>query len=109
MMDEWSSKEQRRFEQELEFIQCLASPWYLNCTAVLAQNGYFKSRAFLNYLEYLSYWRRPEYAQFLTYPACLYHLTLLSSPRFRTEISKADIARKMNDELYYDWLDHQAS
>lgn len=72
---------------------------------VLAQNNYLKSPEFLNYLEYLSYWRLPEYAQFLTYPACLHHLTLLESARFRSEISRADVARKLNDELYYEWLD----
>lgn len=32
---------------------------------VLAQNGYFKDQAFINYLKYLQYWKEPEYAKFL--------------------------------------------
>ncbi|EMR10541.1 hypothetical protein PNEG_01249 [Pneumocystis murina B123] len=98
--------ELRRFEQELEFIQCLASPWYLN---FLAQSKYLSCPVFLNYLKYLEYWRRPEYAQFLTYPICLYHLTLLNDEQFRIDISREDLARRMNDEIYYQWLDGQLS
>lgn len=32
---------------------------------VLAQRGYFKDQAFINYLKYLQYWKEPEYAKFL--------------------------------------------
>lgn len=73
-----------RFQMELEFIQCLASPAYLHCAListdlqrsslpdlrndiVLATNRFFENEAFLNYLEYLSYWKRPEYAKYLMY------------------------------------------
>jgi mediator of RNA polymerase II transcription subunit 31 len=45
---------------ELEFVQCLANPNYLN---FLAQRGYFKENAFINYLKYLLYWKEPEYAR----------------------------------------------
>jgi mediator of RNA polymerase II transcription subunit 31 len=31
----------------------------------LAQNKYFEDKAFLNYLKYLEYWRRPEYAKYI--------------------------------------------
>ncbi|CAG8724721.1 9934_t:CDS:2 [Cetraspora pellucida] len=37
----------KRFQIELEFVQCLANPWYLNN---LAQRGFFQDPAFLNYL-----------------------------------------------------------
>mmetsp|Transcript_5426 Transcript_5426/g.16441 ORF Transcript_5426/g.16441 Transcript_5426/m.16441 type:complete len:81 (+) Transcript_5426:221-463(+) len=51
-----------RIKAELEFVQLLANPQYLN---YLAQNNYFADPAFVNYLEYLRYWRRPEYAKCL--------------------------------------------
>lgn len=74
-----------RFQVELEFVQCLANPNYLNCKllfkkytliniveinstvlfSVLAQRGYFKDQAFVNYLKYLLYWKEPDYAKFI--------------------------------------------
>lgn len=78
-----------RFQSELEFVQCLANPNYLNCEwqrggggatsnwsqwslpvclcAVLAQRGVLRERTFINYLKYLLYWKEPEYAKFLKY------------------------------------------
>jgi mediator of RNA polymerase II transcription subunit 31 len=44
----------------VQFIQCLASPNYLH---ELAIQGYLEDPAFLNFLEYLEYWRAPEFAQ----------------------------------------------
>nr|ACM08695.1 Mediator of RNA polymerase II transcription subunit 31 [Salmo salar] len=38
-----------RFQSELEFIQCLANPNYLN---FLAQRGYLREKPFVNYLQY---------------------------------------------------------
>ncbi|TNY17334.1 SOH1-domain-containing protein [Rhodotorula diobovata] len=66
-----------RFETELEFVQCLANPFYLQS---LAQQGLFDSEPFLNYLTYLLYFRRPSYARFLQYPQSLHHLSLLTAP-----------------------------
>lgn len=79
--------EKYRFEVELEFVQCLANPSYLNCKlmsthlwyklqtlvdfrwpflhTVLAQRGFFKEKEFVNYLDYLQYWKKQEYAQYL--------------------------------------------
>uniref|UniRef100_A0A8C1UZI3 Mediator of RNA polymerase II transcription subunit 31 n=1 Tax=Cyprinus carpio TaxID=7962 RepID=A0A8C1UZI3_CYPCA len=51
-----------RFQLELEFVQCLANPNYLN---FLAQRGYLREKPFVNYLKYLLYWKEPEYAKFL--------------------------------------------
>ena len=36
-----------------------------NFFVVLAQRGYFKEREFINYLDYLQYWKKQEYAQYL--------------------------------------------
>ena len=58
----------RRFRSELEFVQSLANPHYCHW---LSQQGYFKDTAFINYLKYLSYWKKPEYAKYLDYPQSL--------------------------------------
>ncbi|BGO92538.1 hypothetical protein NBRC10512_000456 [Rhodotorula toruloides] len=65
-----------RFETELEFVSCLANPFYLQS---LAQQGLFDSEPFLNYLTYLLYFRQPTYSRFLQYPQSLHQLTLLTS------------------------------
>ncbi|KAL0115689.1 hypothetical protein PUN28_010906 [Cardiocondyla obscurior] len=56
---ETDDQQRLRFQVELEFVQCLANPNYLN---FLAQRGYFKDTTFINYLKYLLYWKEPEYA-----------------------------------------------
>jgi hypothetical protein len=52
-----------RFSAELEFVQCLASPEYLN---FLAQARLLEDPAFMNFLQYLTYWKQPQYARFIT-------------------------------------------
>jgi mediator of RNA polymerase II transcription subunit 31 len=91
-----------RFEIELEFIQSLANPQYLN---FLAQNKYLESEEFVNYLEYLEYWRQPKYSKYLIYPNCLHVLSLLKEPQFRQEISRPDVAKMFMDEFYMKWLE----
>ncbi|KAB5596553.1 Mediator of RNA polymerase II transcription subunit 31 [Ceratobasidium theobromae] len=51
-----------RFELELEFVQALANPFYLEN---LASEGLLQDASFINYLEYLQYWRKREYARFI--------------------------------------------
>lgn len=92
-----------RFTLELEFVSSLANPYYLSHLAVNYPNllGISRaedndpdaaadpeSQAFVAYLAYLySYWKRPEYAQFLTYPGpTLRALRLLQEERFRRDI-----------------------
>ncbi|KAK9832257.1 hypothetical protein WJX74_004470 [Apatococcus lobatus] len=53
---------EKRFVLELEFVQSLASPGYLQW---LSQNRYFENSAFLSYLDYLQYWKQPKYSKFL--------------------------------------------
>jgi mediator of RNA polymerase II transcription subunit 31 len=55
--------------------------------ADLAQGQYFDEPAFVNYLAYLLYWKRPEYAHFIVYPQCLHFLELLQSESFRKELA----------------------
>ena len=33
----------------------------------MGQNGHLEDPAFVNYLEYLLYWKQPTYAKFITY------------------------------------------
>ena len=61
---EWATPafDGHRLETELEFVQCLANPHYLN---FLAQRGYFLDERFKNYLQYLRYWAQPPYSHML--------------------------------------------
>ncbi|KAL7489865.1 hypothetical protein ACHAW6_016192 [Cyclotella cf. meneghiniana] len=65
------------FQPQLEFVQSLASPAYLH---YLATSGILYQSSFLDFLRYLRYWKRPEYAKYLIYPNCLYFLDLLVPP-----------------------------
>jgi mediator of RNA polymerase II transcription subunit 31 len=60
--DEERIKNRKRFELELEFVQALANPFYLHS---LAQQGILYQPAFVNYLNYLLYWKEKEYARFI--------------------------------------------
>ncbi|GIL70318.1 hypothetical protein Vretifemale_949, partial [Volvox reticuliferus] len=72
-----------RFALELEFVQCLANPLYINW---LATKQYFDNPSFINYLKYLQYWKQPAYASHITYPHCLFFLDRLQDPEFRVAI-----------------------
>ncbi|KAJ2541591.1 suppressor of hpr1 [Coemansia sp. RSA 1853] len=89
-----------RFEVELEFLQCLANPWYIN---IIAQQGYFDQPEFVNYLKYLKYWQQPEYARFVVYPHALAFLDLLQNKTFRDEIKKIDEATRIHELQYHHW------
>lgn len=92
-----------RFTLELEFVSSLANPYYLSHLAVTYPSLLGISRAddndddsasapdaqaFAAYLAYLySYWKTPEYSQFLTHPGpTLRALQLLQEDRFRRDI-----------------------
>lgn len=91
-----------RFTLELEFVSSLANPYYLSYLAVTYPNllGVAQTddedettsapdaQAFAAYLTYLySYWKTPEYAQFLTHPGpTLRALRLLQEDQFRRDI-----------------------
>ncbi|CAG8502021.1 6192_t:CDS:2 [Diversispora eburnea] len=95
------SPEKNRFQLELEFVSCLANPWYLNN---LAQNGYFEDPTFMNYIKYLNYWQRPEYSKFIVYPHALYFLDLLQNPSFRENLKNFENTRQISHKQYYHWF-----
>jgi len=97
---ETEDQQRLRFQIELEFVQCLANPNYLN---FLAQRGFFKDSAFINYLKYLEYWKEPEYSKFLKYPMSLYFLDLLQHPEFRKELANAKCAKFVEDQQLLHW------
>ncbi|KAF1919143.1 mediator of RNA polymerase II transcription subunit 31 [Ampelomyces quisqualis] len=85
-----------RFELELEFVQCLANPVYLN---YLATQKYLDKPEFVAYLSYLQYFRQPEYIQFLHHPGpTLRALELLQQERFRQDMMTPGLMHKMQIE-----------
>lgn len=94
------SEDKIRLQIELEFVQCLANPNYLN---FLAQRGYFNDKSFINYLNYLQYWKRPEYAKFIKYPMCLHFLDLLQHEHFRRELTSTQCAKFIDDQILLHW------
>lgn len=85
-----------RFELELEFVQSLANPFYLNH---LADQKLLTEPAFIAYLSYLQYWSRPPYLKYLHYPGpTLRHLELLQQETFRQSIIRPDVVAKLVEE-----------
>ncbi|SPO03900.1 related to SOH1 protein [Cephalotrichum gorgonifer] len=85
-----------RFEIELEFVQCLANPFYLNH---LAAHKYLSRPEFIAYLDYLQYWSQPPYVNYLTYPGpTLRHLDLLQRENFRRDILSPDLVERLLEE-----------
>ena len=93
-------EERKRFQIELEFVQSLANPSYLN---FLAQRGYFRQQTFLNYLKYLMYWKEPDYVKYIMYPQCLSLLELLQHEQFLKEIVNAQCSKFIDEQLLLIW------
>eukprot|EP00128_Syssomonas_multiformis_P011238 Colp12_sorted_trinity150504_noHs@10551 len=87
-----------RFQMELEFVQCLSFPKYLN-----SQQRYFQDAAFVNYLKYLLYWKQPDYARFIKYPHCLAFLDLLQDENFRKELANGRFTDFIHEQQFYHW------
>ena len=91
----------RRFRAELEFVQCLASPLYLE---YLAQHNYLENDKFMNFLRYLKYFERPEYVRFVEYPDCLGFLELLlTSKKFRDDVRGAGCRDWVHQQQFEAW------
>ena len=78
--DTKAQEEIYRFIQDLEFVQCLSNPLYLE---FLAQNNYFNDQRFINYLEYLQYFKNIEYMKYITYSRSIVFLDLIQCDFFR--------------------------
>ena len=90
-----------RFIQDLEFVQCLANPKYLNYLAV---NNYFEEKEFINYIKYLQYFKNDlRYTKFITYSNSLIFLDLLQYEFFRQLIKNGYsniLLNIINDDYY---------
>ncbi|KAJ7209629.1 SOH1-domain-containing protein [Mycena pura] len=89
-----------RFELELEFVQALANPYYLHS---LAQQNILDQPAFINYLEYLLYFKEKDYARFIHYPHALHHLELLQHAQFRTEMRQDEFRDFLHQKQFDHW------
>ena len=98
----------KRFQIELEFVQLLANPNYLN---YLAQRGYFRQDSFLNYLKYLTYRptasTSPAYCKYLAYPQCLALFELLQREQFLKDIVNVQCAKFVDEQLLLIWLHYK--
>ncbi|EMD01130.1 hypothetical protein BAUCODRAFT_100879 [Baudoinia panamericana UAMH 10762] len=85
-----------RFTIELEFVQSLSNPLYLQHLAMLK---YFDDAAFVAYLDYLQYWQQPQYLRYLSYPGpTLRALELLQQEQFRRDIISPAVVNAMVNE-----------
>ena len=71
----------------------LASPPYLSH---LATSKLLQDPAFVAYLEYLLYWTKPPYVQYLSYPGpTLKALELLQQEEFRKDILRPEVVGQL--------------
>lgn len=63
-----------------------------------------KNRSFINYLDYLQYWKKPEYARFIVFPDSLAILDLLQHESFREEIAKQEVANFVHEKEFRAWF-----
>eukprot|EP01025_Chloroclados_australasicus_P063525 TRINITY_DN8411_c0_g1_i2.p2 TRINITY_DN8411_c0_g1~~TRINITY_DN8411_c0_g1_i2.p2 ORF type:complete len:187 (-),score=22.20 TRINITY_DN8411_c0_g1_i2:743-1303(-) len=96
--------EHDRFELELEFVQCLGNPEYLNW---LAQTQYFEDAAFIKYLAYLMYWKEPAYCQYVLMPHCLYMLERLQDEGFRRALRNKSTTQAMTWQQHYFYMHYR--
>ena len=91
-----------RFMQDLEFLQCLANPFYLK---YLSNMGYFDDDNFVNYLKYLLYFKKAEYLKYITFERCIMFLELLQYKEFRQKFKENGYEQSLNDFISRDWID----
>ncbi|CDZ96980.1 Transcriptional regulator SOH1 [Phaffia rhodozyma] len=96
-----------KFELELEMMLSLANPHYL---LELSSTGYLDSEPFMNFVEYLAYWEKPEFARFIIYPNALHHRRLLLKPLFRQALKTQGhaLVQKLADAQYEHWVSWRA-
>ena len=110
--DSKAQEEIYRFIQDLEFVQCLANPFYIK---YLSDKGYLDDDNFINYLKYLLYFKKVEYMKYITFERCLIFLELLQYKEFREHFKKniqiSEDGRlkqasylEFNDFIIRDWI-----
>jgi len=67
--------------------------------------GYLLDGKFIRYLDYLQYWKQPQYSKFLVYPHCLRFLDLLQHEDIRKQLTEdRSFPLQLADQQYYHWL-----
>ncbi|KAK1444908.1 hypothetical protein BgAZ_108140 [Babesia gibsoni] len=100
-MIEVEKDDQVRFEAELEFVQCLGNPHYLQ---FLAKEGYFDDQRFRAYIMYLQYFRLPHYITYVKYPFCIRILELLLDDSFVQTLSNNQAIGAIEQQILSHWL-----
>ena len=93
-------QQRKRFLVELEFVQCLANPNYLN---YLAGRGLFDNDSFKNYLKYLLYWKKPEYIKYIKFPECLFFLELIQHENLQSILKDAKCTSFILEQQLLHW------
>ena len=99
--DDKEQEEIIRFMQDLEFVQCLSNPYYLK---YLSNMGYFDDDNFINYLQYLLYFRKAEYMKYITYERCILFLELLQFKEFRQKFKENNYEISLDHFIYDEWI-----
>ncbi|CAL5218697.1 g408 [Coccomyxa viridis] len=94
-----------RFLLDLEFVNALASPQYLQH---LVQARYMDDQAFIGYLRYLQYWHQPQYAKYIIYPHSLHFLDMLQRKDFRAALCIKGIKELIESQQFHFWQ-HKSS
>lgn len=88
-------------EKDMEFVQCMCNPQYLQ---YLYQREYFSKQKFRDYLIYLEYLREPEYSKYLVFPQALCILELLNhSPEFLDALKYKQLSDLLAMQQYLQW------
>jgi mediator of RNA polymerase II transcription subunit 31 len=70
----------------------------------LATTGILGEPSFLQFLEYLQYWKQAEYARLIQYPHCLFFLDqLINNPVFRRELANVSFRNFIHEQQFYSW------
>ena len=95
------SDDDERFLIELEFVQNLCNPKYLQ---YLAQNRYFQDETFMNFLRYLRYFKEVEYLRHLVFPQCLVFLdALIDNPKFVEDLTSTFFVEHLHAQQGLYW------
>lgn len=99
-MENESTSELLKFVKDIEFVQLLCNPNYLQYLSI---SGYLEDKDFLKYLEYLNYLKKPEFIKYITFSRCFVFLDLLSNKNFRNELSKPMFINYLHSVIQEDW------
>lgn len=91
-----------KFEKELEFVQMLCNPYYLQ---YLYKNNYFSDPKFKSFLKYLEYWKTYPYRNFLIYPQALAILDALNNnDSFINKLDDEKMLEFIEEQLKFYWM-----